>query len=160
MNRFARLAVAAAALTATPAAASLYTDELSKCLVAKSSAPDRTLLIKWIFGAMSTHPAVSDVGAASESLRLELAGEAAGLFGRLMLEDCRSEMKAAVRYDGVGAVQTSFGILGQVAMADLMAHPNVIRELDAMVSRLDQPRLDALLREAGGPAAPKKPGER
>jgi hypothetical protein len=161
MNHLARLAAAAAALAAAaPAAAGIYTDELSKCLVAKSSDSDRTLLVKWVFSAMSTHPAVREVGEASEALRRRLTGESARLFGRLMLDDCRAETVAAVRYDGVGAIQNSFGVLGEVAMRDLMAHPNVIRELDSMAAGIDRQRMEALMREAGAPTAPKRPGER
>jgi hypothetical protein len=161
MKGFARFAAgiaATAALAASaPAAAGLYTDALSKCLVAKTGAADRTLLVKWVFGAMSTHPAVREMGETSEPVRRALAGDAAALFGRLMLEDCRAETVAAIRYDGVGAIQTSFGVLGEVAMADLMAHPNVSREMDSMASRLDRTRMEALMREAGAPTAPGRP---
>ena len=164
MNRFANLAVGAAALAAAaaPAAAAggLYTDELSKCLVARSNADDKSLLVQWIFGAMSTHPAVKGLGEVGDARRSELAASAARLFGRLMLEDCRPEMVAAIRYDGVGAIEKSFGVLGEVAMTDLMAHPSISRELDAMAARIDQSRLQELMREAGAPAAPKKPGAR
>jgi hypothetical protein len=152
MSHFARLAVGAAALAAAaPAAAGIYTDDLSKCLVAKSSAEDRTLAIRWVFGAMSVHPAVADLGRASEAKREELAGRAARLFERLIVEDCRRETVAAVRYDGVGAVQTSFGVLGQVAMSDIMTHSDVNREMEAMASHMDTARVGALLREAGVP---------
>lgn len=161
MKHFLRLAAAVAALAAAaPAAAGIHTDGLSKCLVAKSDVADRTLLVQWIFGAMSAHPAVRDIGEASEPRRKALGREAAGLFGRLMLEDCRAETVAALRYDGVGAIQTSFGVLGEVAMTDLMAHPDVSRELDAMAAGVDQRRMEALMREAGAPtppaAAPKR----
>ena len=155
MNQLARWAAALAALAAAaPASAGLYTDELSKCLVAKSGAADRTLLVQWVFGAVSVHPAVQDMAKASEERRRELGRGAAALFGRLMFEDCRSETVAAVRYDGVGAIHTSFGILGQVAMTDLMSHPQVGRELEAMGRGVDPRRMEALMREAGVPPPP------
>jgi hypothetical protein len=156
MNYLVRLTLAAAALVAAaePAAAGIYGDALSKCLVAKSSAADRTLLVQWIFGAMSTHPAVKDVAESRESRRKALTGEAAALFQRLVLEDCRAETVAAVRYDGSGALEASFGVLGQVAMSDLMANPEVTRELEALGSQMDKPRMEALMREATAPNAP------
>jgi hypothetical protein len=161
MKAFGKLAVAATALAAAPAfAAQIHTDELSKCLVAKSDAGDRTLLVQWIFSAMSVHPAVREAGTFSGSKRQELNTGAARLLERLMLEDCRSETVAAVRYDGAGAIEKAFGVLGEVAMTDLMAHPDVNKELDAMASQVDKERLGALGREAAAPTPPKKPAAR
>lgn len=157
MNRFVKSAAAAAALAAAvPAgAAQIHTDALSKCLVAKSDPGDRTLLVQWIYSAMSVHPAVRGAGSVSAPKRQDLHTRAARLLERLMLKDCRSETVAAVRYDGVGAIEKAFGVLGEVAMTDLMAHPDVNRELEAMAREVDQERMGALGREAAAPAPPK-----
>lgn len=157
MNHFLRMAAGAAALAlaGSPAAAGMYTDALSRCLVEKTGAPDRTLLTQWVFIAMSLHPSVKDIGHSSEAKRKELSGKAARLFERLMTVDCRSQTVAAVRYEGVGAIQSGFGVLGEVAMTDLMAHPEVNRELDAMAAQIDTKRMEAMMGETAAPSPPK-----
>lgn len=156
MNRFVISAAAAALLAAAPAAAAqIHIDALSKCLVGKADSGDRTLLVQWIFSAMSVHPAVRDGASVSSAKRQDLHVRAARLLERLMLKDCRPETVAAIRYDGAGAIEKAFGVLGEVAMTDLMAHPDVNRELDAMASQVDQQRMGALGREAAAPPPPR-----
>jgi hypothetical protein len=150
-------AAAAAALAgAAPVQAGPYSDELAKCLVRKTSDADKALLIRWMFVAMSASPAVREVVATSPQLRHDYALKGGGLFQRLLTEDCRAETVAALKYEGNKAVETSFEVLGQVAMRSLLGDSAVQREMTAMATSFDQPKFEALLRDAGlPPAAPK-----
>lgn len=53
-----RFLAAMALLCTTPAMAGIYTDDLSRCLVDKTSTEDKSVLVQWIFVAMAQHPSV------------------------------------------------------------------------------------------------------
>jgi hypothetical protein len=150
--RASSLALAAATMVAaaSPCSAGIYTDAMAKCLVAKTTPADRTSLIQWVFGAMSANPAVSGMSSATEAQRTRLNRQTGELLQRLMLEDCHPETVAAMKYEGNGSVEASFGTLGEVAMGDLMADPAVRKEIEAMAGFLDRKRFEALGREVAG----------
>ena len=49
-----KIAAAAALLVSMNVQAGVYTDELSKCLVEKTTTQDRTVLVTWVFTALFT----------------------------------------------------------------------------------------------------------
>lgn len=153
------LALAGAAMLAgaSPASAGIYTDAMAKCLLAKTTQADRTSLVQWVFGAMSANPAVSAMSSATGDQRARLDRLAGLLLQRLMLDDCRAETIAAVKYEGNGALEASFGTLGEVAVRDLMAHPAVQKEIEVMAGTMDRQRFEALAREVAGTTAPTNP---
>ncbi len=151
-------AVLGAALATSPANASLYSDDLSRCLLKSTSEDDKATFVRWIFAAMASSPHVAGLSTASRDERARLHREAADLTQRLMLSDCRNETVAALKYDGIGTIEASFGLLGQTAMRDLMMDPAVVTEMEAFASFFDQEKWAELTRDAGIPmpdAAPK-----
>ena len=71
--------------------AGVYADELSKCLVEKTTTQDRTVLVTWVFTALSRHPAVKPIISVSADRIEEVNKNAAALFTRLLTETCRDE---------------------------------------------------------------------
>ena len=140
--------------SAGAAHAGIYTDELSKCLVKSTSAADRIDLVVWIFDAISAHPAVSALSSVTPAHREATGVKAAQLLTRLLLQDCRSQTVEGVKYEGGVAIQQSFSVLGQVAMAGLMSDPAVSKSIAAVATHLDQDKLKALMVEAGQPQVP------
>src|SRR5512141_1959316 len=117
---FRRVAAAVCALglgTAGAAQAGIYTDDLSKCLVKATTDTDRAALMEWLFSAISAHPSVKSMVSVTPAQREATNRKAAGLLQRLLTEDCRSQTVDAVKYESMGAIQQSFGVLGQVAMS-------------------------------------------
>lgn len=144
----------AACLVAQPAAASVYSDDLGKCLVAKTSDQDKIALVQWVFVAISASPGVKDMASVTPQRRDQHDHAVAALFERLLEVDCRRETVAAVKYDGPEAIKISFGLLGQVAMKVLMSDPAVNDATGEFVKYIDKAKLAALMAE-GGLAAPK-----
>src|SRR5579863_5748972 len=97
-------ALAAVAVCSPPAPASVYSDDLGKCLVAQTSNDDRVLLIQWMFSALSAHPAVHPLSAITPEQKQEFNQKVAALFLRLMAESCHKEAVDALKYDGTSAV--------------------------------------------------------
>jgi hypothetical protein len=143
-------AVIAAGLPAQPAAAGVFADELSKCLVRSSSTDDRVLLVQWMFAALSLHPAVQPMVSVKPEQRDVSTKKAGAIFARLLAENCRKESVAALKNEGNAAIGVAFGVLGQVASRDLMSNPNVEKGMGDLGGQLEgDPRLAALLKEAG-----------
>lgn len=117
--------------------AGIYTDDLSRCLVSATSNQDRLDLVRWIFSAMSLHPAVQDLAAVQEAERLALTERLGQLTSRLLIEDCKAEAKEAVRYEGETAIQNSFQTLGEVAASELFANPAVAQGIGEIEKYFD-----------------------
>lgn len=134
-----------------------YTDDLSKCLVASTSSGDQVVFMRWLFTMLSRHPGVSNLASIAPDERAAIDKKAVDLYVRLMTADCRQQMIAAIKYEGLGAIQNSFQLLGQVAMRGLMGDAKVaegMKELSASFAK-DQ-NLISLLREAGVPVRDKQ----
>jgi hypothetical protein len=47
------------ASAAMPVLGGMYADEMAKCLVKSTNAADRSVLVRWLFAAGASHPAVA-----------------------------------------------------------------------------------------------------
>jgi len=143
MNRF-HAVVALALLTMSPAFAGVYTDDLTRCLVEKSTPEDKTSLVQWIFVAMSRHPSVSSLTRITTD-DMEKYNKVAGeLFMRLLTETCVEPSKKAIKYEGAAAIQSAFQVLGQVAAGDLFQNPEVATVMGGLDKYLDAEKLKTL----------------
>jgi hypothetical protein len=134
------LAVAAPA----PAVAGPFTDKMSICLVSKTSAAEKNLLVKWIFAALATHPEVSAWSKVSPAEGDKLNQSAAALLMTLLTDRCFNEAREAIQYEGAVAIQSSFSVLGQVAAQGLMSHPSVGAFVSGVEKYLDPKLLEKL----------------
>lgn len=121
-HAFALLCTAAFAL---PASAGIYSDDMARCLVSSTTAKDKTDLVRWIFSNASLHPEVASISSLTAPRRDEIDRAAGALLERLLTESCRKQTQEALKYEGPIAMQTSFQVLGQVAMQELMSNPAV-----------------------------------
>ncbi|QNA86032.1 hypothetical protein G4G27_20130 [Sphingomonas sp. So64.6b] len=143
-----------ALMSASPVMAGTYADDLGKCLVAKSSEPDKLLLVQWVFAAMSAHPAVKSMSTVTPTQRAGFNKAFATMTNRLLFADCRKEMVLALKYEGAVSVEISFSLLGQIAMRGLMSDPSVTVELEQIGTFIDAVQLAAVAKEAGIPVPP------
>ena len=141
----------ATALYSPSASAGVYTDELSKCLVRSSTTDDQIALVRWMFSAMAMHPAVTPLASINAEQRQMLDKQAAEMMQRLILQDCRKESVEAMKYEGGGAMEAGFNVLGQVAARGLMSHPQVSQQLQGLENFVDKEKFLELGREAGLP---------
>lgn len=137
-------------LCANASEAGIYTDDLSRCFVESTSAEDKTDLVKWMFIAMSQHPSVSGLSTVKPGDVEEANKKTAELFMRLLTDTCLQKAKEAVRIEGTGAIQASFTVLGQVAVANLFSDPDVAKAMASIQKYTDKTKLQEL-------APPAKP---
>ena len=134
--------VAAKAQTlATPNAASLA---LGKCLVGKSSGDDRILIARWMGASIAMSPAMKDVVMVDAEAKDAIDREMAVTFTRLMTEECRAEMGALVKAQDAAGIQAASGMLGQMAMQELLRDPATMQALIAYAKYIDSAAMQKL----------------
>ena len=125
--------------------AGVYTDDLSRCLVESSTSSDKLTLVKWIFTAISLHPAVKSIATVSAKQIDNSNKEAADIFVKLVTETCKDQTVKAIKYEGEIAIQTSFGVLGQVAMMELLSNPEVAAGMAGLQKYMDAEKIKSAL---------------
>ena len=128
-----------------PAYAGMYADDLSRCLVEKTTAADKNALVRWVVATTSLHPAVKSIARVSAEERTRANRETALLFDRLLTGSCIGQTRQAAKYEGAVAFQTGFQTLGQVAMAELFADPDVAKGLGELNKPIDAKKLQQAL---------------
>jgi hypothetical protein len=121
-----------------------YADDLSKCLVSSTTKDDRIDLVKWIFAAMGTHPAVKSLVSVTPEQLDATSQSVAKLFTRLLAQSCHDQTQKAVQYEGPGTIQTSFQVLGQVAARELFTDPSVVTAMSSLSKYVDEKQLAGL----------------
>lgn len=132
---------------ATPMAANagIYSDDLSRCLVAHTGQQDQIVMARWIFGVMAAHPGVSAIAKVDDAARTANSRTTAQLFQTLLTESCKDETAKAVKYEGADALKTSFKVLGEIAMQTLLADPKVTAESQAFAQYIDEAKMKAVM---------------
>ncbi len=149
MKKFASaLALACATAVATPVQvhAGPATDALGSCLADNTSGKDRKTLARWVFIAISAHPAIKDASAVTASMRDDADRDMASLVMDLLAGRCPAETAHAVRQDGPKSLEGAFESLGKLAMVELMSNPEVAESISSYAKHLDTDRLDSILK--------------
>lgn len=135
------LLAGAGLLFSGPAAAGLYADDLSRCLVRSTGEEEKRALVKWIFSAVALHPEVATISSVTPAQRIEMTRATAKIFEKLLTVSCRAEVQQAVQYEGPETIGSSFQVLGQVAARELFSHPNVAANMADLGRYVDQKRI-------------------
>ncbi len=117
---------------------------MAKCLVTSTSNRDRTKLLKWMFRVYGEHPEVSYMVDLSDREKKVIDKDIAGVFTRLLSEDCIDETKKALDYEGDNVMFTAFQTLGQVAAQGFNVNPSVERSINKFTELIEYEKLDYL----------------
>ena len=129
---------------ANPAYAGVYGDELSKCIVESSSTEDLTGFVRWMFATLGLHPSVKSMASISAEQRAEANKQCGKLFMRLLTETCKEQAQKAWKYEGQMAVESSFNILGRVAVRELFSNPEVEAGMAELQKYFDEEKLKSV----------------
>lgn len=131
------------------ASASIYGDDLTRCIMSHTNDADNTTLVKWIFVAMAASPLIKDMSNISPAKRAEVNLSASQLVSRLITKDCRTQTVAAMKYDGPEALKGAFEMFGRTAMQGLMGDSAVQASIGSLDQAFDKEGFAAMLSEAG-----------
>lgn len=147
MKNFAKLLVLTMALTiGTPILADSPTSALGNCLVDNLNGKERKKLAKWIFFSMAAHPEIKSYSRASAKDIKKSDRYVGELITRLLTVDCPSKLRIAHASDP-SAMKKAFGLVGQVAMQELMTNQNVMKTLTNYAQYADQEKIGKVLSE-------------
>lgn len=118
---------------------------LTECLLRSTTSADKLVLVRWMFATMSLHPAVESMAPVPAEVRTKANQDMAALLARLLTDACPAEALAAFQAEDSAAIETSFGVLGEVAVTELFDDPAVAAGALAFTHYLDEEALvDAL----------------
>jgi hypothetical protein len=120
-------------------------DALGKCLAENTTGKERKDLARWMFVAMTAHPEMKILSAATESDKEQTSRVMAALFTKLLSESCPVQAKAAMQSEGSQAMQSAFGTLGQLAMQELMSNQDVTKAIGDFERFVDQKKVEAAM---------------
>lgn len=131
---------------ALPAAAGPAADTLSRCLAENTTGKERKQMAKWVWVGMSAHSEIKDLAAMPPDMRTSTDQAMGALVTRLLADNCAAEARTAVRMEGPDAMRSSFGILGRIAMQELMSEPAVSKSFEGFTRYIDDKRLEQALK--------------
>jgi hypothetical protein len=130
----------------TPAAsAGPYGDALGKCLAKSITPEEKTTLLRWSFFMFAAHPAVRDGSSVTPEQRTAISKKTAKIIERLLTQSCAAESRAASKHEGASGLGTSFGLLSQLAITDLLAHKDVTEALTECIQFVDRDKLKQVI---------------
>lgn len=138
------LLLAAGLLACGTATAGPYSDKLSDCLVGKSTMDDHVILVRWMFVAISRHPAVASMATISDANVDNANKQMAELFTRLLTVTCRDQAKLALKNEGEFAMQQAFQKLGQQAGSEIFINQDVAKGMSGITKYFDTKKLQEL----------------
>ena len=120
-------------------------DALGTCLTDNTNGKERKELAQWIFIAISAHPEMSNLSSVSKQDREKSNKGMADIVMRLLTEDCAIQARAAVNAEGGEGLESSFKVLGRIAMQEIMSNQSVSTSIADYVKFLDQKKLRSAL---------------
>jgi len=132
------------ALSTSVAEAQTPTEALGTCLTDNTTGRDRKDLARWIFTAIASHPDMSTLADITASEREEASRTVGALLTRLLAESCTAEVRFAVESGGSSVIEDAFGVLGEVAMDELMRNEQVSAAALNIVPYVDMARLEEM----------------
>ena len=124
------------------AMAGIYGDALTKCLVERTTAAEKTILVQWIFATIAVHPEVSSMVSMNAESRTKVNKSAANMFQTLLTKTCLDETRKAMQYEGPSVLEQSFNQLGQIAARELFTHPKVAAGMTEFSSFINQKEME------------------
>ncbi len=131
-------------ITASSAIAGPATDALSTCMADNTTGKDRKDLARWIFVGMSVHPEIQSLSKVSKTDRDQLDRKMAAIVTRLLTENCKVQAKLAMEKEaGEAPLRAAFGVMGKLAMQELMTNPEAQSAFTSFAKYLDTNKINS-----------------
>jgi len=133
------------AISTSSAIAGSATTSLSSCMADNTTGKERKALARWVFIAMTAHPEMRDLSHTTVEARDQINQAMGTMVNKLLTESCAAQARTALKQEGSVALQTAFGVLGQLAMQELMSNSEVNASISGFEKYVDKKKLDASL---------------
>lgn len=126
------------------AAPSSGSQALGRCFVLKTTGADRLLIARWLAGAMGSGSATKDLVTVNQARKTATDQGMAQLFTRLFTQDCAEQAAPLMKARDSKGVEAAGGMLGEIAMRELMSDPAVSASIFGYMKFLDFSKFGAL----------------
>ena len=131
-------------IIASSAIAGPATNALITCMADNTTGKDRKDLARWIFVGMSVHPEIQSLSKVTETDRDQLDRKMAAIVTRLLTENCQVQAKLAMEKEaGEAPLKAAFGVMGRLAMQELMTNPEIQSAFTGFAKYLDTNKLNS-----------------
>ena len=120
-------------------------DALGRCLTDHTTGRERKDLARWMYLALGAHPEIKQWSQVKPADLEQTSRATAVLFTRLIADTCAADVRATLANGGTAALQLGFQVLGQLAVQELMSHPDVGASIGQFERFVDQPRIAGAL---------------
>lgn len=119
-----------------PASANTPTNIFATCLVDNLNGKERKNLAKWIYLAMAAHPEIKSLSSANSNDIQKSDKYIGKLITKLLTINCPNELNKATK-SNPNALEQGFGLVGKVAMQELMTNKKVTKALENYIKYTD-----------------------
>ena len=127
--------------------AGVYTNDLIKCVVQKTTKTEFSLLKKWIFFAFSSDKELKSYVNISEKDKL-LVNQLMGKYiTDILTSRCKKEFETAYKYEGKYAISKTFRYLGEIAGGSVMNSYEVQNYIKEFAQYIDANKFEKILKE-------------
>jgi hypothetical protein len=110
----------------------------------KTSGQDRLVVARWMIAALGSAPQLGDVVTVNAAKKVETDQALARLFTRLVAVDCAEYSGPLLRGNNNAAFRTAGGVLGKIAMRELMGNDSTEAAMEAFTRYIDQSAFEPL----------------
>ena len=107
----------------TPGQEQAYAAELSNCFALKSTGGDRLDIARWFVAALASAPQIVGVATVDKARKDALDKQMAGLFTRLMTQDCAEQVRPLFKARSAAGIRAAGETMGRLAMQELLSDP-------------------------------------
>jgi hypothetical protein len=132
-------------MLAVPTYAEPTVDAFSRCLAESTTGKDRKDFARWLFVSMGAHPSMREISRITPEAAEDASRNAGLLLTKLLADSCPKEAQAAFKAVGAAAMQSAFGVVGQLAMQELMTDKDVAAGMSILEKYLDSQRIQAAI---------------
>ena len=114
-----------------------YSDKFANCLMQKTTARDKIVLVRWAFSALAHHSALRDEFNIPKSKFTKHEIAVADYVQYILGTVCFKETKNVLKYEGDEAFLKGFELLGEIAFLSLTNETAVAEALENYVIHID-----------------------
>ncbi|HEY9885745.1 MAG TPA: hypothetical protein V6C96_00650 [Vampirovibrionales bacterium] len=117
------------------------TKSLTECIIGHISQEDKTNFIQWLVVMYAQHPSAEGFVITEKDALNKVNKKYADMFMRLVTEDCKEEVKIAIKKQGANALYSPFRVFGELAGGEVFQAQEVEDAVNGSSEFLDEAKL-------------------
>ena len=118
---------------------------LGICMVDSMTGKERKQIAQWLFFSIAVHPDMKEFSRVTENAQKKADEFVGKLFTRLLTENCPAQAKQAMKERTSAAMGDAFGLVGKMAMQELMTNKDVTDSISGFEKFIDKEKIDSLI---------------